>query len=98
MLDSAAPGGFFDQGGVTCDDAVYAAVPVVLAALALGAPAQAADSLKMYEVTIDAEGAGTLHGLGVDMGHTGYKPSIDSSQTIFVDLLDGQAAKARDEG
>ena len=75
-----------------------AAVPVLLAALALGAPAQAADSLKMYEVTVDEEGAGTLHGLGVDMGHTNYKPSTDRAQTIFVDLLDGQAAKARDEG
>ena len=75
-----------------------AAVPVLLAALALSAPAQAADSLKMYKVTVGDEGAGVLHGLGVDMGHTGYKASIDRAQTIFVDLLDAQAAEARDEG
>ena len=76
----------------------FAVVPVLLAALALCAPAQAADSLKMYKVTVGDEGAGTLHSLGVDMGHTGYKASLDRAQTIFVDLLDGQAAKARDEG
>jgi hypothetical protein len=62
-----------------------AAVPVLLlATLALGAPAQAEDSLKMYKVTVGEEGAGTLHGLGVDMSHTGYKPSIHRAQTRLV--------------
>ena len=76
-----------------------AAVPVLLLSLALGAPAaQAADSLKMYRVTVGEEGAGTLGELGVDLGHTGYRPSLGHAQTIFVGLGDGQARAARAEG
>ena len=74
-------------------------VPVLLAALALGTPAAAqADALKMYRVTVGEEGAGTLGALGVDLGHTGYKAENGPGQTIFVDLLDGQAAKAEAKG
>ena len=69
-------------------------VPVLLAAMALGTPAAAqADALKMYRVTVGRRGCGTLGALGVDLGHTGYKAGRPG-QTIFVDLLDGQAAKA----
>ena len=54
------------------------AVPVVLASLLGGAPAAAADdALKMYRVTVDEESVGALAELGVDLGHTGYKPSVD---------------------
>ena len=75
------------------------AVPVVLASLLGGATtASAADSLKMYRVTVDEESVGALSGLGVDLGHTGYKASLDRAQTIFVDLLDKQAAAARADG
>src|SRR5690242_2289332 len=74
-------------------------VPVLLAAMALGTPAVAhADALKMYRVTIDDTGAGTLGALGVDMGHTGYKRGGGGGQTIFVDLLDSQAAEAEAKG
>ncbi|MET0768431.1 MAG: M14 family zinc carboxypeptidase, partial [Solirubrobacteraceae bacterium] len=74
-------------------------VPVVLVALLGGATtASAADSLKMYRVTVDEESVGALSGLGVDLGHTGYKASLDRAQTIFVDLLDKQAAAARADG
>ena len=49
------------------------AVPVLLASLALGAPAaHAADALKMYRTTVDEESVGVLGELGVDLGHTGY--------------------------
>ncbi len=74
-------------------------VSVLAAALALGAPAIAqADALKMYRVTVDAAGAGTLGDLGVDMGHTGYKANGPAGQTIFVDLVDEQANEARAKG
>ena len=74
-------------------------VPVLAAALALGAPAIAqADALKMYRVTVDAEGAGALGDLGVDMGHTGYKANGPAGQTIFVDLEESQAKIARAKG
>ena len=36
--------------------------------------------------------------LGVDLGHTGYRASLDRAQTIFVDLIDAQAREARDNG
>ena len=75
-----------------------AAVPVLLAALALGAPAAQADALKMYRVTVDEESVGVLGDLGVDLGHTGYRASLDRAQTIFVDLIDAQAREARDNG
>ncbi len=75
------------------------AVPVMLASLALAAPAaQAADGLKMYRVTMHERQLGVLSDLGVDLSHTGYKPSLDRAQTIFVDLIDAQAATARSEG
>jgi len=65
------------------------AVPVLLASMALGAPAaQADDALKMYRVTVDEASVGKLGELGVDLGHTGYKPSLKMAQTIFVDLID----------
>ena len=75
-----------------------AAVPVLLATLALGAPAAQADALKMYRVTVDEESVGVLGELGVDLGHTGYRASLDRAQTIFVDLIDAQAREARDNG
>src|SRR5687768_6905694 len=76
-----------------------AAVPVVLLSLALGAPAaMAADSIKMYRATVDAQDVGVLGQLGVDIGHTGYQASSDGAQTIFVDLIDAQAAQARAKG
>ena len=76
-----------------------AAVPVLLAAMALGAPAaQADEALKMYRVTVDQESVETLGALGVDLGHTGYRPSVKSAQTIFVDLIDAQAREARADG
>jgi len=75
------------------------AVPVLLASMALGAPAaQADDALKMYRVTVDEQGVGTLAELGVDIGHTGYDHSKRIAQTIFVDLIDQQAREARAEG
>ena len=76
------------------------AVPAVLVASLLGGAttASAADSLKMYKVTVDQESVGALSDLGVDLGHTGYKQSVDQAQTIFVDLLDKQAAAARADG
>src|SRR4051812_18662788 len=77
----------------------FLAVPVVLASLALGAPAAHADeALKMYRVTVDAQSVQTLGGLGVDLGHTGYKASLKTAQTIFVDLIDEQAVQARADG
>ena len=52
------------------------AVPVLLASLALGAPAASAeDALKMYRTTVDDEKVGVLGDLGVDLGHTGYDRS-----------------------
>jgi len=75
-----------------------AAVPVLLAALALGAPAAQGDALKMYGVTVGEQSVGVLDGLGVDLGHTGYRASLDRAQTIFVDLIDAQAREARDNG
>ena len=39
-----------------------------------------------------------LGDLGVDLGHTGYRASLDRAQTIFVDLIDAQAREARDNG
>src|SRR5215210_3289557 len=75
------------------------AVPVLLASLALGAPAASAqDALKMYRTTVDDEKVGVLGDLGVDVGHTGYDHSVDRAQTILVDLIDAQARKARAEG
>src|SRR5919107_3156264 len=75
------------------------AVPVVLASLALAAPAtQAADALKMYRTTVDDAKVGVLGDLGVDLSHTGYDRSGERTQTILVDLLDGQAREARSEG
>ena len=75
------------------------AVPVLLASMALGAPAaQADDALKMYRVTVDEASVGKLGELGVDLGHTGYKPSLKMAQTIFVDLIDAQAREARAGG
>ena len=76
------------------------AVPAVLVASLLGGAttASAADSLKMYKVTVDQESVGALSDLGVDLGHTGFKQSVDQAQTIFVDLLDKQAAAARADG
>ena len=51
-------------------------VPVLLASMALGAPAaRADDALKMYRVTVDAQSVDTLGALGVDLGETGYRPS-----------------------
>src|SRR5262245_5925056 len=74
-------------------------VPVLLAAAALSAPAAAhADDLKMYRVTVDERDAGVLGALGVDLGHTGYKAGLGPGQTIFVDLLESQAATAGDKG
>jgi hypothetical protein len=75
-----------------------AAVPVLLAALALSAPAAQADALKMYRVTVDEQSVGVLDELGVDLGHTGYRASLDRAQTIFVDLIDAQAREARADG
>jgi Zinc carboxypeptidase/Bacterial Ig domain len=76
------------------------AVPAVLASMALGAPAANADDggLKMYRVTVDKESVAALSGLGVDLGHTGYRPSLQAAQTIYVDLFDGQAREARADG
>ena len=75
------------------------AVPVLLASLALGAPAASADdALKMYRTTVDDQKIGVLGDLGVDVGHTGYDHSVDRAQTILVDLIDAQARKARAEG
>ena len=75
------------------------AVPVGTVALPRGATtASAADSLKMYRATVDDESVGALSDLGVDLSHTGYKPSLDRAQTIFVDLLDEQAEAARATG
>ena len=75
------------------------AVPVLLVSLALGAPAASADDgLKMYRITVDDEKVAMLGDLGVDLGHTGYDRSVDRAQTIFVDLIDAQARKARAEG
>ena len=76
-----------------------AAVPLMLVSLALGAPAaQADDALRMYRVTVDQESVQALSELGVDLGHTGYRPSVKRAQTIFVDLIDSQAAAARADG
>jgi hypothetical protein len=36
--------------------------------------------------------------LGVDLGHTGYRPSVKAAQTIYADLFDGQARGARAGG
>ena len=67
--------------------------------MALGAPAaQADEALKMYRVTVDQESVETLGALGVDLGHTGYRPSEKTAQTIFVDLIDAQARAARADG
>src|SRR4051812_4914288 len=75
------------------------AVPVLLASMALGAPvASADDALRMYRVTVDEQSVGTLGSLGVDLGHTGYRPSQPGAQTILVDLIDEQARKARAGG
>ena len=75
------------------------AVPVLLATMTLGAPtAHADEALKMYRVTVDEQSAGALSELGVDLGHTGYRPSQKTAQTIFVDLLDGQARAVRADG
>jgi hypothetical protein len=75
------------------------AVPVLLASMALTAPAAfAADSLKMYRTTVDDEKVAVLGELGVDLGETGYDRSVERAQTIFVDLIDSQAKKARAEG
>ena len=75
------------------------AVPVLLASMALGAPAASADdALKMYRTTVDDEKVGVLGDLGVDVSHTGYDRSVDRAQTILVDLIDAQARKARAEG
>ena len=72
---------------------------VLLASLALGTPAaRKRTALKMYRVTVEEEGAGTLGALGVDLGHTGYKRPRRPAQTIFVDLLDAQAAEAAPRG
>ena len=44
------------------------AVPVLLASMALGAPAASADdSLKMYRTTVDDEKVAVLGDLGVDL-------------------------------
>ena len=75
------------------------AVPVLLASMALTAPAAfAADSLKMYRTTVDDEKVAVLGDLGVDLGETGYDRSKDRAQTIFVDLIDAQAKEARAAG
>ena len=75
------------------------AVPVLLASMALTAPAaSAADSLKMYRTTVDDEKVAVLGDLGVDLSHTGYDRSVERAQTIFVDLIDAQAKQARAEG
>jgi hypothetical protein len=58
------------------------AVPVLLASMALGAPAASADdALKMYRTTVDDEKVGVLGDLGVDVSHTGYDRSVDRAQT-----------------
>src|SRR5215207_2622536 len=78
---------------------LVAAVPVLLASLALAAPAAAADdALRMYRVTVDERSVAELGELGVDMRETGYRPSEDRAQTIFVDLRDSEARKARAQG
>ena len=74
------------------------AVPALLASMAFAPAAQADDALKMYRVTVDEQGVGTLAELGVDIGHTGYDHSKKIAQTIFVDLIDQQAREARAEG
>src|SRR4051812_1163476 len=75
------------------------AVPVLLASLALGAPAaNAQDALKMYRTTVDDEKVAVLGDLGVDLTHTGYDRTVKRAQTIFVDLFDAQARTARAEG
>ena len=74
------------------------AVPALLASMAFAPAAQADDALKMYRVTVDEQGVGTLAELGVDIGHTGYDRSKRIAQTIFVDLIDQQAREARAEG
>ena len=65
--------------------------------LAVPGSAGAADALKMYRVTVDQESVGAL-ALGVDLGHTGYRPSQKAAQTIYVDLIDAQARTARAGG
>ncbi len=71
-----------------------AAVPVLLASMALAAPAaEGAEGLRMYRVTVDEQSVTELGELGVDMHETGYRPSEGGSQTIFVDLEDGQARR-----
>ena len=52
----------------------------------------------MYRVTVDADSVGALSELGVDLSHTGYRPSLKQAQVVFVDLADAQAAQVRDEG
>ena len=74
------------------------AVPALLASMAFAPAAQADDALKMYRVTVDEQGVGTLAELGVDIGHTGYDHSKKIAQTIFVDLIDQQAREARADG
>jgi hypothetical protein len=54
--------------------------------------------MKMYRTTVDEESVTILGDLGVDLGHTGFRPSVDRAQTIFVDLIDAQARAARDRG
>ena len=75
------------------------AVPVLLASMALTAPAAfAADSLKMYRTTVDDEKVAVLGDPGVDLGETSYDRSVERAQTIFVDLIDAQAKRARAAG
>ena len=71
---------------------------LVAAALAGPATAAAADALRMYRVTLDADGAAALSGLGVDLGETGYRPPSTPAQVVFVDLPTPRPRQARDDG
>src|SRR5688572_16573699 len=86
------------EGGTQMRRRGLLAVPALLASMAFAPAAQADDALKMYRVTVDEQGIGTLAELGVDIGHTGYDRSKRIAQTIFVDLIDQQAREARAEG
>ena len=78
---------------------VVVAVSAVVMSFALAAPgALAADSLKMYRATVDAGDVATLERAGVDLGESGYRPSVERAQTIEVDLFDAQARSMRDAG
>lgn len=71
---------------------------LVTAALSVHASASAAESLRMYQTTVDRESVAALADVGVDMSHTGFRRELDRPQTIFVDLLPSQAKEIAGEG